>query len=264
MFEDEFTKLEVEPPRRLESLPGLRLQGSVPKMAILFPLLFVGIFATMPLSLMHADPAMRLAMGPTESAQGRVISNTNASACRGEASHHITYAFSTPSGREYRGGANLCEQSPYYSINPGEAIEVRYLKSEPTLNVLASERQQQPPPLVLFIFMPVFFLAIFGAMFWPPIRELLRARRLFRNGRLAIGKVVFVKKRATGFWPGMPFNSASEVYIAFSAAGEPKREGVASCQNDWLVNQLAPGTDVHVAFSDDQSAKVALLEAYIR
>jgi len=119
MFEDEFTKLGAEPPRRLESLPGLRLRGSVPKMAILFPLLFVGIFAMMPLSLMHADPAMRLAMGPTESAQGRVISNTNASACRGEASHHITYAFSTPSGREYRGGANLCEQSPYYSVNPG-------------------------------------------------------------------------------------------------------------------------------------------------
>jgi len=62
----------------------------------------------------------------------------------------------------------------------------------------------------------------------------------------------------------MSFNSASEVYITFSAAGEPKREGVASCQNDWLVNQLAPGADVHVAYSDDRSAKVALLEAYIR
>jgi hypothetical protein len=92
----------------------------------------------------------------------------------------------------------------------------------------------------------------------------LRARRLYRSGRLANGKVVFVKKRATGSWPGMSFNSASEVYITFSAAGEQKREGVASCQNDWLVNQLAPGADVHVAYSDDRSAKVALLEAYIR
>jgi hypothetical protein len=264
MFEEELAKLPIETPRRLDSLPGLRLRGSVPRVAILLPLLFVGIFVMMPLSLMRTDPAMRLAMGPTESTQGRVISNTNASACRGEASHHVTYSFSTPSGREYRGGTTLCEQSPYYSVNAGEAIEVRYLKSEPTLNALASERQQEPPPLLFFFFMPFFFLAIFGAMFWPPIRELLRARRLFRNGRLAVGKVVFVKKRATGFWPGMPFNSAAEVYIAFSAAGEPKREGVAACQNDWLVNQLTPGTDVHVAYSDDTSAKVALLEAYIR
>jgi len=264
MFEEDFAKLAFEPPRRLESLPGLRLRGSIPQAAIILPLFFVAFFLMMPLSLMHADPAMRLAMGPTESAQGRVISNSNASACRGEASHRVTYSFSTPSGREYRGGTTLCGQSPYYSISSGEAIEVRYLKSDPNLNALASERQQEPPPLVFFIFMPFFLLAIFGAMFWPPIRELLRARRLFRNGRLAVGKVVFVKKRATGFWPGMPFNSASEVYIAFSGAGEPKREGVASCQNDWLVSQLRPGTDVHVVFSDDGSAKIALLEAYVR
>jgi hypothetical protein len=264
MFEDEFAKLAVEPPRRLDSLPGLRLRGAVPRAAILLPLLFIVFFTIMPLSLMHADPAMRLAMGPTESAQGRVLSNTNTKACRGEASHHVTYSFSTPSGNEYRGGTTLCAQSPYYSVNPGEAIEVQYLKSEPTLNTLAGERQQEPPPFVFFLFMPLFFLAIFGAMFWPPIRELLRARRLVRSGRLANGKVVFVKKRATGLWPGMPFNNASEVYIRFSVAGDLKREGVASCQNDWLVNQLTPGTDVHVAFSDDKSAKVALLEAYVR
>lgn len=264
MFEEEFAKLAIEPPRRLESLPGLRLRGSIPTIAILLPLLFIGIFMMMPLSLMHADPAMRLAMGPTESAPGRVISNKNASACRGEASHRVTYSFSIPPGREYRGATTLCEQSPDYSVNPGEPIEVRYLKSDPTLSALASERQQEPPPLIFFMFMPFFFLALFGAIFWPSIRELLRARRLFRSGRLANGKVVFVKKRATGYWPGMAFNSASQVYIAFSNAGEPKREGIASCQNDWLVNQLAPGTEVHVAYSDDKSAKVALLEAYVR
>jgi len=264
MFEEEFAKLAVEPPRRLDSLPGLRLKGSIPRVAVFLPLFFVAMFAIMPLSLMHSDPAMRLAMGPTELAQGRVIANTNASACRGDSSHHVTYSFSVPSGREYRGGTNLCEQSPYYSANAGEAIEVRYLNSDPTLNTVASERQPEPPPFLFFFFMPFFFLAIFGAMFWPPIRELLRARRLFRKGRLATGQVVFVKKRSMGFWPGMPFNSASEVYIAFSAPGEARREGVASCQNDWLVNQFAPGTDVHIAFSEDKAARIVLLEAYMR
>jgi Protein of unknown function (DUF3592) len=265
MFEDEFAKLPVEPPRRLEILPGLRLRGSIPRMAIIFPLFFVAFVVMMPLSIMHADPAMRLAMGPTETAQGRVISNTSSSTCRGGASHHVTYSFSAMSGREYRGGTTLCEASPYYSVNPGDAIEVRYLKAEPVVNALPSERQQEPPPLAFFLFMPVFFLAIFASLFWPPVRELLCARRRFKSGRLAVAKVIFVKKRATGFWPGwLPFNGASEVYVRFTTPNDANREGIASCQNDWLLNQLVPGANVHVAYSEDESAKVAILEAYIR
>jgi len=264
MFEDAFASLPVEPPRRLESLPGLRLSGSIPKAAIVLPLFFAAFFVMMPLSIMHADPSMRLAMGPTESAQGRVIANISSSSCRGEASHRVTYSFPASSGREYRGGTTLCAESPYYAVNPGDAIEVRYLKDEPGVNALPSQRRQEPPPLVFFLFMPFFFLTLFASMFWPPVRELLRARRLFKSGRLAVAKVVFVKKRATGFWPGLQFNSASEVYVSFATPVEGSREGVASCRNDWLLNQLAPGASVHIAYSDDVQAKVALLEAYVR
>src|ERR1700722_6160114 len=66
MFEEEFAKLPVEPPRRVASLPGLRLWAAIPKWALLMPLFFLSFFAVIPLSLMSADPAMRLAMGPTE------------------------------------------------------------------------------------------------------------------------------------------------------------------------------------------------------
>jgi hypothetical protein len=263
MFEDEFAKWPVEAPRRVESLPGLRLSASISKAAIIFPLFFISFFVMIPLSIMHGDPAMRLATGPTEAAQGRVLSTTRDSACRGEASHHVTYAFSIPSGREYRGGATLCEQSPYYSVKTGEPIEVQYLKSEPTLNALPGEGQQAPP-LVLFLLMPFFFLAIVASLYWPPVREVLRARRLFRSGRLAVAQVVFVKKRAASFWPGMPFTSASEVYVRFRTLVDANREGVAFCRNDWLLNQLVPGTTVHVAYSDDEPAKIALLDAYLR
>jgi hypothetical protein len=264
MFEEEFAKLQVEPPRRLESLPGLRLRGAIPRAAIILPLFFVGFFLFIPLSIMNADPAMRLAMGPSESTQGRVVLNTSASACRGEASHHVTYAFSAKSGGEYRGAATLCDQSPYYSVREGEAIEVRYLKSDPVVNALPSEGANQGPPFVLFLFMPLFILVIFGSLFWPQIREVLRARRLFKKGQLATGKVIFVKRRSNSIWPGMPFNSGSEVYIEFQTSADAKREAVASCNNDWLITQLVPGARVHIAYSDDKSAKVALLEGFLR
>jgi hypothetical protein len=263
MFEEEFAKLAVEPPRRVEALPGLRLRGAIPKAAIILPLFFLSFFLFIPLSIMNADPAARLAMGPSESAQGHVVSNTSASACRGAASHHVTYSFSSKSGDEYRGAATLCDESPYYAVNEGDTIAVRYLKKDPTVNALPSEGPNQAAPFALFLLMPLFFLAIFGALFWPPIGEVFRARRLYKNGRLATGKVVFVKKRANQIWPGIPGTSASEVYIEFQTS-DGNREGVASCQNDWLINQLVPGAKVHVAYSDDKSAKVALLEAYLR
>ena len=263
MFEEEFAKLPVEPPRRVETLPGLRLWGVIPKWALIIPLVFVSFFVFIPLSIMNADPAMRLAMGPSESSQAHVLSNTSASACRGAASHRLVYSFSF-TGREYRGAVTVCEESPYYSAMQGDAIEVRFLKSDPAVNAIRSEGRNEAPPFAFFFFMPVFFLVIFGSMFWPAVREVLRARRLYRNGRLATGKVVFVKRRSTPLWPGLSSFGAAEVYIEFQTSGQEKREVVASCRNDWLIGQLTPGATVHVAYSDEKSGGVALLEAYLR
>jgi hypothetical protein len=263
MFDEEFAKLPAEAPRRLDALPGLRLRGSIPRAALIVPLFFVMFLVVMPLSLMRSDPAMRLATGPTESAQGQVLSNTGSAACRDESAHRVVYSFETPVG-EYRGTANLCATSPDYSVRPGDRIAVRYLKGDPAVNAPQSQRQQEPPPRIFFLFMPFFFLAIFAGLYWPSIREILKARRLFKNGKLTVAKVVFVKKRGLGFWPGLPLSSSSEVYVKFATPLGATREGIATCQNDWLLNQLPPGAGVHIAYSDDASTNVALLDAYVR
>lgn len=192
-------------------LPGLSLRGAIPKAAIILPLFFLSFFLAIPLSLMNTDPAMRLATGPTDTAQGHVVSTTGASACRGPASHRVTYAFSSKSGGEYRGAATLCEESAYYSVNVGDPIEVHYLRSDPAVNALPGNDRNPAPPFALFLLMPFFFLAIFGALYWPPIGEVLRARRLYKNGRLVTGEVVFIKKRSTQIWPGMPGSSAFDL-----------------------------------------------------
>jgi hypothetical protein len=264
MFEDMFARLPAEPPRRVEDLPGLRLAGVVPKWAIVLPLFFVFFFMLFPLALLNNDPAMRMSIGATETAQGHVVSVGTATACRGGASRRVVYAYSDKSGREHRAAALVCEESPYFSVKEGDAIEVRYLKSDPAVNALPREVRNEPPPFLFFLFMPVFFLGIFGAMFWPPIREVLRARRLFKLGRIATGRVIFVKRRANFLWPGMPGASASLVYVEIAASSGVTREVAASCQNDWLMNQLAPGATVHVAYLSDKAKDVALLDAYVR
>jgi hypothetical protein len=264
VFEEHFKQMSVEPPRSVESLPGLRLRGIVPKWAIIFPLFFLMFFLTIPLSIMNSDPAMRLAMGASETVEGRVVSVASASACRGGASRRVVYAFSIKSGNEYRGAQLACEESPYFSLKEGDPIAVRYLRSDPAIHDLPNDARNQPPPFMFFFFMPMFFLAIFGALFWPPIGAALKARRAFKSGRIATGKVVFVKRRGNSGWPGMQSNAASSVYIEIQSPAGATREVVAPCHNEWLVNQLAPGASVHVASIGDRGNEVALLDAYIR
>jgi Protein of unknown function (DUF3592) len=263
MFDEVFARLPTEPPRRADDLPGLKLRGAVPKWAIVLPLLFVFFFLLFPLSVMNSDPAMRMSLGATDTVRGHVISVSSASACRGDASHRVVYAFADKSGREYRAATLVCEESPYFAVKEGDAIEVRYLKSDPSVNQLPQQTRNEPP-FLLFLLMPVFFLVFFGAMFWPPVSEMLKARRLFKSGRIANGKVIFIKRRSNFLWPGMPGASASLVYVELTASSGVVREVVASCHNDWLMNQLAPGATVHVAYASDGETRVALLGAYVR
>jgi hypothetical protein len=141
---------------------------------------------------------------------------------------------------------------------------VQYVAGNPSINAMRGGARNDAPPVALFLLMPIFILAMFSPMFVPQVRELLRARRLYGTGQLAIGTVIFVKKRVTASWPGWPGNSAAEVFIEYQATGGQKREAVAWCPNDWVVYNLAPSAKVHVAYSDDKPSRVALLEAYLR
>jgi hypothetical protein len=264
MFDDQFAQLPPNPPRRPATLPGLRFAAAVSRSALVLPLVFVCFFTLIPLSIAISDPAMRLALSPTRTVQGRVLSAASVSACRGSSAHRVTYTFSLESGRALRGVATLCEESPYYSVGEGDSIEVQYVAGNPSINSMQGGTRNDSPPVALFLLMPVFILAMFWPMFWPQVRELLRARRLYRKGQIALGTVIFVKKRVTASWPGWPGNSAAEIFIEFQPTGGVKREAVAWCPNDWIVYNLAPGAEVHLAYTDDKPNRVALLEAFLR
>jgi len=263
MFEHEFAKISSEVPRRLESLPGLRLGGAIPKAMLLLPLVFFGFFLFFPLVIMSTDPAMRLAVGPAEFAPGRVESVATVAACRGTSARRVKYSFSAE-GRAYRGAATVCDDSAYSQVAQGDVVEVRYLLRDPATNTLRTGRPNEAPPFFLLLMMPLFFLMIFAAMFWPSVRDVLRARRLFKNGRLVAGQVVFIKKRSAPHWAGMPGLSASEVFVTIPTSSNGTREVIAPCRNEWLVNQLRVGSTVHIACSGDTSPDAALLDGYLR
>jgi|GEM_PF-2890637 len=264
MFEDQLAHVPTDPPRRPETLPGLRPSAVVPRSALFLPLVFVALFAFFPLSILISAPTMRLALGVGKTSQGRVLSTSDASACRGSGGHRVIYAFSPEPSREFRGAATLCEGSLYYSVKAGDAVEVQFLPSDPAVNVLRDDSRSPTPPLVFFMLMPVFMLLMLSPMFVPQMREALRARRLFCRGRVVKATVVFAKKCMTASWPGWPGSSGSEVFVDFQTPSGERREAVAWCPNDWLLNQLAPGAKVHVAYTDGKRDRVALLEAFLR
>jgi hypothetical protein len=263
MFEEELAAVPVNPPR-IGVLPGMRISAALPRSTLLLLIVLVFFFGMFPLiELETLDPHAKLGWGPSQTAQGRVLSIRRGGSCQGANARQIVYSFTAVSGQEFRGSGVVCEQSAYYDAQGGDRIEIRYLTREPTVNAIVGN-EVEGPPAFFFLFFPLVMLFFLAPMFLPQINNVLRARRLYRSGVLAQGRVVFVKRRSTFALPGWPGASAADVYVAhLSPAGAPL-ETVVWCANDWVINHLAPGTGVHILLPPGKSARGVLLEAFIR
>jgi hypothetical protein len=262
VFEEELANVSVQPPRS-GVLPGMRIAAVIPRSALLLLVLLVLFFGTFPLMIASTDPHMKLVIGPSRPAEARVLEVRETGSCRDTHARQVVFAFAAQSGGEFRGSALVCEQSPYYNAQPGDRIEIHYLAREPAVNAIAGNGPAAPP-LFVFAFFPVFMLLVLLPTFVPQLRGVLRARRIYRNGSLVQGTVVFVKRRAAWSRPGWPGSSAAEVYVAHQSPSGGRAETVVWCPNDWLINQLAPGTSVHILLPPEKSKQGVLLEAFIR
>jgi hypothetical protein len=262
LFDDELSAISASPPRT-GVLPGMRLRNAMPRSTIVLLIVFIAFFVFLPLSILSSDPKAKLSFGPTQTQQGGVLSSTETRGCRDKAAHTVVYAFSSASGGEFRGAAVVCEGSPYYDVRQGDRIEVRYLSRDPAVNAIAGTNFDDEPPVLLFLLFPFFFLLILSPLYLPQLREVLRARRLYKTGELAMGEVVFVKRRSLVSWPGWPGSTTADVFVAHDMPGGGRAESVVVSSNDWLLNQLAPGTRVRV-LRGGKSDRGVLLEAYVR
>ena len=263
MFENELSTVPLNPPRT-GVLPGMRLGNAIPRSTYLVLFAFIVFFAAFPLTMMTADPTMKLGLGPSRTAEGHMLAVSDANGCRNSGSRQVVYAFVSESGHEFRGTSTLCQASPYYSAQPGDKIEVRYLVRDPSVNAVVGSNADNQPPLFPFLIFPLFFLLIFSPLYLPQLREVLRARRLYKTAALVQGQVVFVKRRNIGSWPGWPGTSSADVFVGYQLPGSGPAETLVSCSNEWLINKLSPGTPVHILLARDKAERGVLLEAYIR
>jgi hypothetical protein len=262
MFDEELAAVATHPPR-IGVLPGMHFRYAVPASTRIMLIAFVIFFGAFPLSIMSTDPKAKLEFGPSRTSEGHVVSTTDSSGCRDSRGRRIVYSFLADGGQEFRGTSMPCEDSPYHSAQVGDKIEIRYLVRDPAVNDVAGSESNQPP-IFVFAFFPMFFLLFLSPLYLPQIREVMRARRLYKKGTLADGRVIFVKKRGGATWPGWPGSGSADVYVAYQIPGGGRAESVAWCSNDWLVNQLSPGTPVRILLSGKKSQRGVLLEAFVR
>ena len=263
MFDAELDALPTATPRKLELLSGLAYRNAFSRSALwLLPLFLLPLILLIPLVALTSDPHMKLGLVRTQVAAGHVVSVAERDLRNCRDGRQLVYAFNVPSGAEYRSGVNVCSQSPSYRRKEGDIVPVLYSVSNPANNDLDESHHTLVGALIPLFFFPVFIVLIFASIFLPQIRPLRRARKLFRQGRLARASVVFVKKR-TFATNNMSAYYPTEIYLRYDGPGG-KQEAKALCSNDWLLNQLVPDSVVHIAYLPEKPAEAALLEAYFR
>jgi len=251
--------IPAEPPRSAELLPGLRLSRVVSARTLGLPLAFLVFMAFMPLLGLAGDRDAMLALRETETTSGRVESSEPGRGCQ-DGSTEISYSFTSSSGVAFRGSESACAKSAYGGVRPGDPIPVVYLKADPTVSAVAGSRTRKAFYLP-FLLLPLFGLIFFAPLVWPRIARYREDRKLFEEGSLARGRVVFVSAGRDSFWPGWPMATRGEVFVAARLRSGGEREVKAICTNDWLLTHLAPGTEVHVCVEE---GRAVLLENYFR
>ena len=258
MFEAEISRLPVNPPRDPALLPGLALNAAWLRRYSGI-LVIAGLMVLMPAVVFLNDPGARLEL------RGRrveaVVTSVTESANPGSGvCRVVAYSFSISSGGEYRGSCRCARGSPYFEAKVGDHVPVRYLPSNPWSNEL--DGNNQGPPIVLIAIIPLFFLGAFSPLWWPFLKNWLHARKVFKNGRIAKGEIVFVK-RASPSWPSY-VAAPSDLHIAFREPTGEMVEASAVCSNDWLLSHLPPGAEVNIAYMPDDPKKAVLLDEFIR
>jgi hypothetical protein len=261
MFEDQIRVLPPQPPRDPELLPGLALSSSIPKKLIL-PLAYGALFALAPLFIIYNVSKTRLTTANSKTTDGEVVSVTDGAG--NPSTRLILYTFVPPGAPPYRGSYRAGRSSSYIDVKMGDRVAVRYMVSNPAMNRLidAADATMDPPFFVFFLF-PIFGGIIIGSLVGPPIRELMKARRIFAAGHIRKGAVLFVKRRSVPSWPsGAP--ASAEIFITYRSTSGQEVEGRALCGNDWLIGLLPPGAPVTIAYEESNPGELILLEAYIR
>ena len=251
------------PPRPLSLLPGLSYRSVIGK-SFIFPILFFALcFLMILLMIFSVDKEARLPFIDMEQAAAQVIHVSESSKCNSN-SKELHYSFHTSEGRTYYGETTVCEGSVYFNIEKGDMIPIVYDPDQPSFNGIEGIIGRNQPPIAIFFMFPFLFLLIFLPLFWPDIKQHNNARKIFKKGIIAKGKVVFIKRKGgTSFFYFWPFTKFQIFYRYRSQDGSLVESSVIS-DNDWIVNKLDFGSTVQIAFLETKPKKSIILDCYVR
>jgi len=258
--ENELARIPAEPLRSADLLPGLRFTRAISMRTLGFPLAFIAMMALTPLFVLAGDRTAMLALRATETTSGRVEAVEPGRGCQ-DGSTEISYSFVSRAGVAFRGRKTACARSEYERVRPGDTVPVVYVKANPGVNALAGASNTGGLFYLPFLLFPLFGLFFLVPLVSPRISQLRKERKLFRAGTLAKGRVVFVSLQRDSFWPGWPMPTRGEVFIAIRLRSGEEQEVKAVCTNDWLLGQLAHGSEVNVCV---KGSNAVLLENYFR
>lgn len=189
----------------------------------------------------------------------RVVQVERVQAGAGDPSTFVKYAFRTGNG-DYPGNALLMFNAPVPRV--GDAFRVDYPPGKPAESAPVSERVDPFGNAIFLAFLPLIFMVwvlmmmgIFAPFAPLQVRTWWQVRKLYRNGDLATGRVQFVRQS------NRPGASGYEIVAEFEAEG--RGHVVATrCDNAWLIHQLAPESEVVVAYDAKRPARAAILEPF--
>ncbi len=248
------------PPRNAKLLPGLHLSKTIRPSSLILASVLLLLFALAPLAIIFSNQDTMLSLYATKTASGEVAQVQEGRECKG-ASIDIRYTFKA-GDLEYRGMDTACSRSAYAELTPGDKIPITHLADDPSVNAISGASRNEPP-LSLLLMIPLFGFALFGGLVLPRFSEVMRDRKLFRQGVLAEGSVIFVTKTYGSPYQGTGRPTQSQVYVALSGSGDSPSEVKAQCSNDWLLTHLPPGARVMVVY-DPKNNNAMLVEGYLR
>ena len=262
MFDEDLSKFPTETPRSPALLPGLKIWRSIFHTGFWFPLTFVGVFGLIPMSMMLTSPGARLSLGHSKTSVGTVL---EATIDRWTRRAEITYKFRVDENQEYRATRNVTVESPYAGLVSGDSVPIKFLVAEPSVNNIVDDREWARDNLFPSFIIPfILMLFLIGPTSIPRFAQLLKDRRIFRKGQLTNASVVFVQPRRVLFWIGWSGLYSAVVYVAYQLDSDDHAEAKVVCRNEWLLNQLEPGTSVHIAYLPNRPSRAVLLENYVR
>ena len=267
-FANLLSHIPPQPPRDPRILHGLNLKRAWTKGPLLFLVPFCLMFAFLPLIMMSDSQIRserRATKGNLKSASGIVTKAGWQSAgnnAQGFQSYLVNYKFQD--GKVTFNGKSIVYQgSPFANVKAGAKVPVLYAPEDPSLNGIAGEwGTRNVFPVELFFLFPLMFLFMFAPFTVWPLKRLFQARRMFKNGTLTSGRVVWVK-RQNQFFFATPVGSNFEVFFTFTTDEGQAVRTSQSVDNDWLVNQLKPDDELTVVYTPRKPQQALFLEAFI-